>query len=515
MNRKYKIVNYEKICNEVMKEVIFSLEKKLIESQDVTNLPKSKKPKTRKKPIQTEATNPPQIKKPRQRDWSDIEFYKNRIKEALSDKMDEFKIHGFRDGDKKNELIVVYKNPGERYLNFRKVYNFLSNLPDVESIGDLFKRKSIIPFSQINFLHKSSTQNVPNSIKTIEVGHKFEQKSTWGLAQENILAYILDPTQANKLTKNLGQPTGKTSKEIDELLATDEWVAMRDMALSAKNEIENKFGPIKSAQVVGGKGGKEDIIITPVQPWDSGLGKEWDQIYISSKLALSGKNPFIANIDLGDGIQTTSTFPVRDAQGNVINLIPNDNNVPWWQTVRTSLSDNLLKKTEYKNLKEEISNYINFLKIPQSDTKIPNWLREAYQEDSSNYTDYKSILSAFYANLRKVFNRELNRLSKEDLATIVRYAYYGKRTEESPPLFKITMSPTSAKLEQVTEMVPWAADDDNAQEQVTPMIRAQGRLEGQTIIAIPGMNPMIIGGLKFRSTVMSSKRSDLNIKTRA
>lgn len=547
MVKKYKIINYEKICNEVLKEVFFSLEKKiLLEQEEVGNTSSIISSKTRRKKtvspnqlnfpeterfdapesrskqipkeISTQPASPSPPRKGKQHDWSDIERYKNLIKNKLTDVgIENFKISGFREGDKKNELIIVYETPADRYLNFRKVYNFLSGLPETESIGDVFKRKSIIPFSQINFLHKSSKEGVSDSIKTIEVGHKFEHKSAWGLAQENILAYVLDPKQIVKLTKRLGQPLNKSAKEVDDLLASDEWISMRNMAENAKKVIEEKFGTgnIQSAEVVGGKGGKEDVILTLKTPWQSGLGEEsWSKIFISSKLALSGKNPFIANIDLGNGVKTTGTFPVVDKNGNKVNLIPNRDGVPWWQTVRSRLAENLLQKPEYKENKEKIVNYISSMKTSSADTKLPDWFAKAYLEEDTNNEDYKSILAKFYAELRDIFNDNLRKLSKEELAQIVRYAYYGKRTKESPPLFKITMSPTDAKLEQVTEMVPTETEDDGSKGR-PPIISTQGRLNGQTVIDIQGMNPMIISGLKFRSTVLSSTRSDLNIKTRA
>ena len=521
MTKKYKIINYEKICNEVLKEVIFSLEKKLLLEQEETGQTNNaivQRSRPKKQPYK----------------MTDVSELKDIVKELLTPRMKEFKITRFDDGRVKRDLIIVYATPAERLENSKKVFEFISNVRDekgeplFENVADFFGYSSI-PYTQLNFSESFEKDGKTHYVnKPIMLVHKFEYKTTWGLAQENILAYVLDqqqdPKQMSKLKKRLGEPINKTGLEINELLSTPEWQPMLKMAENAKKVIDDTFGVgnVASAKVVGGTGGKEDIELTLSSPWEDPLStttpkKTHSTIHISSKLALTGKNPFIANIDLGDGVKTTSTLSLTEAadfgaseEGQEIsisnNLIKNPDNVPWWVTVRIKLAQKYLEKEEIKNSpkdKETISNYITNLKTNYRDLyDTPGWLfrfRDKYP------SDYKIILGEFHEQIRNIFNESLKKLKPKQLAKFVEYAFFGTRTEESPPLFKITMSSSGATLERV---IQGKVVGDNPNNTIT----VKG---AQTTIEVPGMNQMIISGLKFRNSVMSSKPGDLNIKTRA
>ena len=503
------------LTEEVLKEVLFSLEEKMIQE--------AKKQKNQ---------------------WEDIEKLKEIIKNALTPKMSEFSIAEFRNGKAKRDLHIVYKTPTDRLNNYRNVFNYLASLTDdngkpiVSSVADYYGNSSI-PYTQLNFTYSFVKKGEEiEVVKPIMLVHKFVYKNAWGLAQENILAYALDPAQdlkqMVKLKKRLGEPINKTGIEVEELLSTPEWSPMYEMAKKAKAIIEEKFGVgnIASAEAVGGAGGKEDIKLKLNKPWyDSLSNNSWNEIHISSKLGLTGKNPFIANIDLGDGVTTTGTFPIKQPKKSLkeeigaasegtekqigINLIPNPDNKPWWQTVRGRLCDSYLLEIEKQKNKistspteEEISNEDlesleqEILKYKSDMTmKTPLFLLNFREKYSSSY---REIIKKFNDEIRGVFVRELRTLNIEDLATIVRYAFFGKRQQNSPPLFKITMTSANVTLEQVGEPKVGAVEKD-------PIIVNKS----QITIDIPGLNPMIISGVKFRNNVLSSKKSDLNIKTRA
>lgn len=512
MFKDYNNTNYLKICNEVLKEVFFKLEKKILEEKKTS---------------------------PKVHSWEDIEELKKIIKNILETKKEEFSIVNIVDGTSPREIKIIYKDPKSRMQNWKNVFELMKQAKDqngnplLSTVANVLGRSSI-PYTQLNFLITYEKNGKINSVvKSIILIHKFDSKTTKGLTQENILAYVLDRNQDLKeIRKLFGKLGGVTQSknldeikiEIDSLLRNPEWEPFYNMALNAKEQIEKKFGKVIQAKNVGGRSKKEDIIITLASPWNG-----HETIHLSSKLALLGNNPFVANMDLGDGINVTRTFPLLEnvdrkdvfADTDIfllkesedaglplpINLVPSPYEEPWWIVVRKRLANKyleILNKEPEKN--ESLITIIKKYLMNESEIKRfapPEWFfdfRNGYE------SEYNSIIKEFHQEIREIFNKRLVSLSPEQLAKIVRYAYIGNRDSNAPPLFKITMSPSRTYLEPVEV---GTISDINQKE---PIIKTK---DTQTIIDIKGMTPLIISGVKFRNHVLSSTPGDLKIKTRS
>jgi hypothetical protein len=312
--------------------------------------------------------------------------------------------------------------------------------------------------------------------------YKFDIKTRIGLAFEHILVYAIDNQVTKKLKDRLDLESSATDEEVRQTLSQDPWKKYYDRAKLAADVLEEKFGGIKDAAVVGGGGSKADLLIV----LDNG-----DRVGISLKIALKGQNDFIFNKDLGDGTGNNSIIPAPEGE-------------PWWMVGRKRFY-NLLRKNG------QVDETVVY-KPSKTDFEAPEWMIDAKRGEDKKLTPlYRQAVGSVFSDVLDRLEASLKSMTIEELADLVNEAHLGKPATDAPPLYKLSSKPSGATIEEVPDSSP----DEVAIEQegitVPEMIKRKGK---RITIDIPGMPNATINSVKFRSNMLSPRKGDLMIKTR-
>jgi len=306
----------------------------------------------------------------------------------------------------------------------------------------------------------------------VYIVYKYDIGSREGLALEHIVAMVLTGKITNELKNRLDLPPEASKEEVKEKLKGD-FSDVMQIALEGKNLIEEKIGKAISAESLGSKNSKADLILNTED------GKKYG---LSIKLVTEEGRElrFTYNKNLGYGDEEED------------NVVKNPSGEPWWMVGRKIFAEKLGRS--YKPKKD--------------DFEVPSWMEKAKESKSDLY---KESMEEVYEQLRTVFVNNLRKMKLKNLVNMVKEAHSGSEEERNSyeSLLVLVSDVDGTRLEEKGEEAP------NIQEISTMSKKQLVMTDGaKIIIKIPGMDELTIHGLKFHNNMLSSKRDDLKIKTR-
>jgi len=246
-----------------------------------------------------------------------------------------------------------------------------------------------------------------------------------------------------------------------------------EIARFAKRLIKDKIPNITDVKSVGSLQNKADIVVTDDEGNDYG---------ISVKMSLDRNIRFEYNKNLGYGNEENS-------------LVPCPKNKPWWLIGR---------KLFYSYLKR--SGKVKAQYSPtEKDIKAPSWMIRAKKE----YPDiYKKAITELYGEIRSVFFKKLRKMNVTKLASMINDSRMGNEQERNSykAFFKLTYDKKGVTLEKVGK-----GKSDLTGLTPSKVVKQNG---SNIVIEIPGMEPLVINSVKFQSSMLSSNKEDLKLKTR-
>lgn len=401
---------------------------------------------------------------------------RDNIVSILGTLKDKYEIQSVALGKTSGVLVVRFLSPEKRSEMAPALNQELSSMPDF-AVESKQTNASTMPISIIRSV-------IDGKKLETRLVYKYELKTRQGLAFEHILAYVVNYEVTDKLKVRLDLSKKATDEEVETTLMNPPWDLHLERAFAALDKLEEHFkGKIVAAEVVGGGGTKADLQITT----QSGA-----KVGISLKLALKKENKFIFNKDIGDGTEAGS-------------LIPNPE--PWWKTARKTVFDGL-KQAGFLDDNE-------FYNPSDTDFIPPDWLLGAKTADRTHPARviYNNAVSKVFTDIREQLVSSLRSMKFQDLVKLVEEAHFGTECDASErlPLYKLTSTPKGAKLEEVPMCYPNMVEIESQSVTMEDMVTSKGV---RITVDIPGMPQMIIQGVKYRSSLVATKRSDLRIKTR-
>jgi len=139
----------------------------------------------------------------------------------------------------------------------------------------------------------------------------------------------------------------------------------------------------------------------------------------------------------------------------------------------------------------------------------PGWMTRA-KEDKPDV--YREAMEEVYSKVREVLTTNLKRLRLKELVDMVSEAQLGVEKERNnyDGFMKLTSTSEGVKLAVQKEAKP---DIEKMRSGISKndIIKTDG---AKIIIAIPGMEELVIHGVKFHSNMLSDDKQNLKIKTR-
>lgn len=416
----------------------------------------------------------------------------------LKDKFGELSIFGVEDISTKtiSRLKIVFRNALTRYQGINDVRQILSDFNFVE----VPTSKSTIPMDQYTYEFEGATNKV-------QILWKFRNNSTFGNAYEHIMAYTLSglvtPQLLNYLYPHEEDPSIFSTNEVSATLQEAQWSPLYNAALRDAEKLVSQFGTISNVVVQGGTGAKGDLRFYQKKEDEGGAVE--GEVELSIKFSITDSNNiFIYNKDMGYGDEEWS-------------LIRNPRGEKWYQTFRRLFFEAIKDNSNI----ESPETY-----DPRTDDdgiKPPRWMIKAYNE---NKDIVREVSAEIYSEINRLFvNNIINyegsdRERIEFLAKMIVDAYHGAEVvsyydientaiQRRAPLYKLNASISNSSLEEVPLLYPNNEAFALAPEQ---LVQTNG---SNIIIKVPGMQTLVINSFKFRNNAISTRTSDLRIKTRA
>jgi len=307
----------------------------------------------------------------------------------------------------------------------------------------------------------------------VYVVYKYDIGSREGLALEHVVGLVLTGKVTDELKNRLNLPPDASKDQVKNALKSD-FADVLHVALKGKQMIEDKIGKVLKVESEGSRNSKADLIMTAKN------GKKYG---LSIKLVTEeGREVrFTYNKNLGYG----------DEQEE--NLVRNPSGEAWWIVGRKIFAKKLGRK--YSPGKDEF--------------EPPSWMEKAKENKKDLY---KESMEEVYEQMRSVFVDNLRRMKLKDLVEMVNEAHFGGEEEqEYDTLLVLSSDVEGINLKEQEEEQPDIVSIKERGLTKSDLVTTEG---AKIIIAIPGMEELIIHGLKFHSNMLSSKRDDLKIKTR-
>lgn len=304
--------------------------------------------------------------------------------------------------------------------------------------------------------------------------YKYDIGSREGLALEHVIGMALTGKITDELKNRLDLPPEASKKDVKDKLIGD-FADVFDIAMKGKKIIENKIGKINSYTSLGSKNSKADLILV------SEIGEKFG---LSVKLVTEEGRElrFTYNKNLGYGDEKDD------------NLVKNPDGKPWWLVGRQLFAQKLGKSYKPK----------------QDDFEPPSWMEKAKENKKDIY---KEAMEEVYQKVRDVFISNLRNMKLSELVNMVNEAHLGEKDEANDyeKLYVLVSDVDGIRLEEKKKEVPDIEQIKANGMSKKNMVMADG---AKIIIKIPGMEELVIHGLKFHNHMLSSKRDDLKIKTR-
>jgi hypothetical protein len=294
-----------------------------------------------------------------------------------------------------------------------------------------------------------------------------------GLALEQIVKYVLSGEVDEQLKNRIDLSPNASNSDVKNKLKTD-YRDVYKIALIGKKKILNAIGEISKAESVGSQSSKADLVLYTPENKKYGL---------SIKLVEEeGRDVrFTYNKNLGYGDEEDD------------NLVGNPTGKPWWMVGRQIFAKKLGRSYKPKS----------------DDIECPSWMTKA-KEDKPDV--YREAMEEVYAKVREVLTTNLKRLRLKELVDLVREAQLGVEKERNnyDGFMKLTSTSEGVKLVLQKEAKP---DIEKIRSGISKndIIKTQG---AKIIISIPGMEELVIHGVKFHSNMLSDDKQNLKIKTR-
>ncbi len=294
-----------------------------------------------------------------------------------------------------------------------------------------------------------------------------------GLALEQIVRYLLTGEVDEQLKNRIDLSPNASDSEVKQKLKTD-FIDIYRIALIGKKKIQKAIGDISKAESVGSQSSKADLILYTPDNKKYGL---------SIKLVEEeGRDVrFTYNKNLGYGDEEDD------------NLVRNPSGKPWWLVGRQIFAKKLGRS----------------YKPDPDDIEPPSWMTRA-KEDKPDV--YREAMEQVYFKVREVLTTNLKRLRLKELVALVSEAQLGVEEERNnyDGFLKLTSTSEGVKLAVQREAKP---DIKKIRSGINKddIIKTDG---AKIIISIPGMEELVIHGVKFHSNMLSDDKQNLKIKTR-
>lgn len=361
----------------------------------------------------------------------------------------------------KNSIIVKIKDTDSIQELIEKLQsNFGTNQEMV------IKKKAMGRYQDVLEVHYKTKVGKIN----IVVRPKMNNRN--GVILEELIVFLLSNKVSDKVIDRLDLPENATNKDVLDKAIKD-YKNIFEIARFAKRLIKDKIPNIADIKSVGSLQNKADIVVTD----DKG-----DKYGISVKMSLDRNIRFEYNKNLGYGNEENS-------------LVPCPKNKPWWLIGRKLFYSYLKRSGKVKSEYNPTEN----------DIKAPNWMIKAKKQ----YPDiYKKAITELYSDIRSVFFKKLRKMNVKKLASMINDSRMGNEEERNSykAFYKLTYDKKGVTLEKVGK-----GKSDLTGLTPSKVVKQNG---SNILIEIPGMDPLVINSVKFQSSMLSSNREDLKLKTR-